>query len=413
MPAPAAGPPSPSRLAELVGDADAFPVLRRWDYFNHAGIAPLPRAVADAVRRYADVMADDAVLGDANLFPHALGANKLLADLIGADAAEVAVVKNTGEAVSTVAFGLDFSPGDVVVTADVEYPANLYPWMELERRQGIRLVRVPERDAGDGRRAVSEDEVIAAAADPRCRLVTLSHVQWASGQRMDVAKIGRFCRERGVLFHVDAIQSLGVTPVDVAAMSIDFLSSGGHKWLLGGPGAGVLYVRRALQDRTRPLSVGWASVVNPMDWGAIDYTLQDTARRYECGTPNVVGHLALRAAVELLTSAGIDGVAAHVRSLGDRLIAGATAKGYRLVTPDERAGSVCFTTGDRRPPDVAEALRTGHRTEVAAREGRLRVSPHFYNTHEQIDRLIGHLPVVRVVGQARRHEESIARVYTG
>ena len=177
-------------------------------------------------------------------------------------------------------------------------------------------------------------------------------------------------------------------------MRADYLSAGGHKWLLGGPGAGPLYVRRGVMERTRPLSVGWHSVVNPMEWGDIDYTLQDSAARYECGTPNVVGNLSLRAGVELLLSVGADAIAAHVRSLGDRLIAGATDKGYRLVTPDARAGAVCFATGSTPPDDVLNDLRRHHKTEVASREGRLRVSPHFYNTAEQIDRLVEHLPHV-------------------
>ena len=383
-----------ARLSELVGNDDAFPILKNWDYFNHAGIAPLPRMVADAVGHYAATMRDSAVVGGDPLIPRALGVRKPLADLIGAGEDEVAVVKNTGEAVSTVAFGLDWSPGDVVVTADVEYPANLYPWMEIARRHGVKLIQVPERDTPEGRRAVSEDEVIEAASDERCKLVTLSHVQWASGQLMDVNRIGRFCRERGILFHVDVIQSLGNTPVNAGEMYADYLSAGGHKWLLGGPGAGLLYVRRELIERTRPLSVGWHSVVNPMDWGEIDYTLQPTAARYECGTLNVVGNLALRAGVELLLSVGAGAIAAHVRSLNDRLIAGATDKGYDLVTPDARAGAVCFTTGSTPPDDVLKHLRETHKTEVASREGRLRVSPHFYNTPGQIDRLVEHLPRV-------------------
>ena len=377
-------------IDDLIGNADVFPILRHWDHFNHAGIGPFCRPVREAIEHVTDVMQTNSG-GIIDLFRQGLALRADAATLLNADADEVAFVKNTAEGLSIPAFGRDWAEGDVIVTAGVEYPANVYPWMELEARHGVRRVEVAEETTEDGRRAVPESKILEAAADPKCRMVALSHVQWASGQRMDLAKIGQFCRDRGILFCVDAIQSLGVVPVDVKAMNIDYLASGSHKWLMGGPGMGFFYCRRELLPETRPVLIGAGNVVNPMDWGDINYTLQETAAKFECGTPNLAGLHALRASVKLLLSAGLGAIHAQVSRLHERLIEGAAEKGYPCVTPEMRGGAVCFTTGGVKPEAVLEMLRE-HKIEVAAREGRLRVSPHFYNTLEQMDRLIEHLP---------------------
>ena len=377
-------------IQNLIGNADVFPILRSWDHFNHAGIAPFPTPVRRAVEHVVEVMQTDSA-GMIDLFKQGLTLRDDAAELMNADADEIAFVKNTAEGLSTAAFGRDWGEGDVIVTADVEYPANVYPWMELHDRHGVKLVSIPEETTADGLRAVSEDKILDAASDPKCKMVALSHVQWASGQRMDLAKIGAFCRGRGVIFCVDAIQSLGVAPVDVREMNIDYLAAGSHKWLMGGPGMGFFYCRKELLPETRPVLIGAGNVVNPMDWGEINYTLQDTAAKFECGSPNLVGLHALKASVGLLMSAGAGAIGAQVATLLDRLIEGAVGKGYMLVTPESRAGAACFATPGGKPEKVLEVLR-GRKIEVAAREGRLRVSPHFYNTVDQMDRLVEFLP---------------------
>jgi len=247
----------------------------------------------------------------------------------------------------------------------------------------------------DGGRAVPLDALLAAADHPRTRLLTLSHVEYASGQRHDLAAIGRFCRDRGILLCVDAIQSMGVLPIDVRAMNIDYLSADGHKWLLGPEGAGVFYCRRELLNHTRPLAIGWLNVINDQDYGNYDLTLKPDARRFECGTLNVPGLLAFKASLELLASIGVDAVAARLKLLTDRVIEGVRSKGYSIVSPREGgewSGIVSFVSPNHDHAAVYRALRTEHRTEIAVREKRLRISAHFYNTEEQIDRLIAHLP---------------------
>jgi selenocysteine lyase/cysteine desulfurase len=201
-------------IAQLVGNADAFPVLKRWQFFNHAGVCPLPAAAADALRRYA-LQAEEGAYLAGTWYQEAEGLRRVAADLLNADPAEVAFVKNTSEGLSIVANGIDWQFGDRVVTTNVEYPANVYPWMEQARSRGVKLVRVEEQTDENGRRAVPLDRILEEAAHPKTKIVALSHVEYASGQRHDLAKIGQFCRDHHKLFCVDAIQSVGVLPVDV------------------------------------------------------------------------------------------------------------------------------------------------------------------------------------------------------
>ena len=246
-----------------------------------------------------------------------------------------------------------------------------------------------------GARRVPLEEILDAIDHPRTRLVALSHVEFASGQRHDIAAIGRFCRERGKLFCVDAIQTLGILPVDVAAMNIDYLSADGHKWLLGPEGAGLFYCRRELLPHTRPLSIGWMNVIHATDYGNYDFTLRPDAAKFECGSWNVPGFLGLKAAVELLLDVGIEAISARIRKLTDRLVAGISGKGYTIISPrkeGEWSGIVSFVSPNGSQDLLVRTLRSEHHVEIVQREDRLRASPHFYNTEAQMDRLVELLP---------------------
>jgi selenocysteine lyase/cysteine desulfurase len=381
-------------LSDYIGNPEQFPVLNHWNFLNHAGVSPTPYVVAEAVRRTTDLCQRGAYL-DSDWFAQMDQVHHDVARLIHCDAEEVALVKNTSEAVSTVAMGLDWQAGDKVVTADVEYPANIYPWMEAARKHGIELVMVPEETDDAGRRQVRIEKILAALDQPRVRLLTLSHVEFASGQRHDLARLGKICRERGILFTVDGIQSLGALPVDVKAMNIDFLGACGHKWMCGPPGAGLFYIRRELQDRVRPVIIGANSVINDMDYGNYDFTFKPSARRYESGTPNLAGCFGFGAALQLLTSVGIDAIAGRLKMLGDRVIAGLELRGYQIVSPradNAWSGMVCFTSDKHPHETLVNKLRKEHRIEIALREKRLRCSPHFYNTESQIDQFLEAMP---------------------
>jgi cysteine desulfurase/selenocysteine lyase len=383
-----------SELMSIVGNPDAFPVLKHWDFFNHAGVSPIPKVSGDALRIWAGESEGGAYLGT-RWYADVERLRALAAGILHAHRDEIAFIKNTSEGISIVASGLDWQWGDRIVTTAVEYPANIYPWMEVVRSHGAKLILVEEETAADGTKQVPVEKILTEAADPRTRLVSLSHVEFASGQRHDIARIGAFCREHHKLFNVDAIQTVGVLPVDVKAMQIDFLSADGHKWMLGPEGAGIFYCRRELIERTRPLMIGWMNVVNPDEYGDYDYTLKPDAGRFECGSYNIAGLLALKASLELLHGVGIGKIADRVKSLGDRLIEKLKAKGYVVLSPrasEQWSGIVSFSSPTHDHANIVRDLRRNHKTEIALREGRLRASPHFYNTEEQIDRLVEHLP---------------------
>lgn len=381
-------------VSGITGNAEAFPILREMDFFNHAGVSPLPRVAADAIRKYAQ-QAETVAYVNTGWYRDIEKLRVLAASLIHAHRDEIAFVKNTSEGVATVANGIDWKVGDRIVTTGVEYPANVYPWMDIAARFGAELVMVPEEPSSDGRRQVPLEKIMEEVRHSRTRLVALSHVEFASGQRHDLATIGKYCRENGKLFAVDAIQSVGVLPVDVRGMNIDYLSADGHKWMLGPEGAGIFYCRRELLKQTRPLIVGWMNVINAEQYGDYDFTLKDDAGRFEAGSYNVPGLLALKASLELIASAGIEAIAAYMRDLTDRLIDGLERKGYEIVSPrgeGEWSGIVSFVSPRHDHQAIFRTLRNEHRTEIAVREGRLRVSAHSYNTEEQIERLVGRLP---------------------
>lgn len=379
-----------------LGNTDAFPILGEWDFFNHAGVGPLSRAAAEAMRRYCQ-QAESVAYLNTGWYRDVEQLRISAASLLNAHRDEVAFIKNTSEGLAIAASGLEWQWGDRIVTTAVEYPANIYPWMEVVRSRGCKLVMVEEETDANGARHVPIEKILEAASEPKTKVVTLSHVEFASGQRHDLARIGEFCRERGILFCVDAIQSLGVLPVDVQAMKIDLLSTDGHKWLLGPEGAGIFYCRRELLERVRPVLIGWMNVVEAQDYGNYNYTLRPDAGRFECGSYNIPGLLALKASLELLHGLGIGHVAQRVRELTDHVIAGLTSRGYQIASPRDKwqwSGIVSFVSPKL---DSAGHLRIFQRlrqqkTEIALREGRLRVSPHFYNTAEQLDRLVSRLP---------------------
>ncbi len=366
---------------------EQFPVARHWCFLNHAGVAPLSRPAAEAMRGYIERLCEHATVGS-DFYRHAEHVRRSAARLINATPEEVTFVKNTTEGIGWVANGLNWQTGDNVVTTAVEFPANMYPWMALQAR-GVRLKTVPEEQ---GR---IEAERIAAAIDAHTRVVTVSAVQYASGYRADLAALGAICKARGVLFCVDAIQALGVLPIDVRAMNIDFLSADGHKWLCGPEGCGIFYCSRSLIGHLRPVMAGWLGMVDALDFGNYRFEFRDDARKFDTGSYNLAGIYGLGASIDLLLEIGVERIAARVLSLTDRLVAGLQNKGYRVVSPrgeGEASGIVSFTSPVHDLRRIVQHLEAEHRVIIALREGRLRASPHVYNTPAEIDRLVELLP---------------------
>lgn len=359
-----------------------FPVTTRWAYFDHAAVAPLSERARRTLVEWAADMTESGVVHDSARVRRIEEVRRLAGRLLNADPLDLAFIKNTSEGIGIVAEGLPWRAGDNAVTAEEEYPANIYPWLNLAGR-GVELRRVPSR----GGRLLLDD--VRAALDARTRLVSLSYVEYASGFRNDLMAIGEMCRERGILFFVDAIQGLGVLPLDVRQTPIDFLAADGHKWLLGPEGAGLFWIRRELIEQLHPIGVGWNSVIDSRDFNRVEFRLKPHAGRWESGSLNVAGILALGASLELLLAAGIDAIAERVLHLTDYLCERAARAGLEVYSsrrPGEASGIVSLLV----PGDVGAVVRRCRDAGVVVnrRAGRLRVSPHAYNTSEELDRLI-------------------------
>ncbi len=358
------------------------PVTNRWAYFDHAAVAPLTERARRALIEYADELAGNGVVNDPERVRRIEAVRRQAALLLNADPVDIAFIKNTSEGIGIVAEGLRWRDGDNVVTAEDEYPANLYPWMNLSER-GVELRRVPSRDG----RIVVDD--LRSAIDGRTRLVSLSFVEYASGFRNNLFAVGQMCREKGVLFFVDAIQGLGILPIDVQQMPIDFLAADGHKWLLSCEGAGLYWIRRELVEQLHPVGIGWNSVIGSRNFNHLEFRLKPNAGRWESGSPNAAGILALGASLELLLAVGIAALGERVLYLTDYLCERCRQAGVRVYSsrlPGEASGIVSLVLdGDVRAM-VQRCREAG--IVVNQRAGRLRVSPHAYNTTEELDRLV-------------------------
>ena len=359
-----------------------FPVTRRWAFFDHAAVAPLSARAQAAFHEYAADLAENGDVNERRWLERIEQVRGFTAKLINADPLDIAFIKNTSEGIGIVAEGFPWQADDNVVIAEEEYPANVYPWMNLSSR-GVEVRRIPSR----GNRILIDD--IRNAFDARTRILSISSVEFSSGFRNDLDALGALCRERGVHFFVDAIQNLGVQPFDVQRTPIDFLAADGHKWLLGPEGAGILYIRRELVDKLHPVGVGWNSVVGARDFSRIDFRLKTHAGRWESGSLNVAGISAMGASMEMLLEIGVENVRRRVEELTDYLCAGAEKAGLAVFssrTGGDKSGIVSLIVRG----DVRDCVR--HCKEegivIKQRAGRLRVSPHCYNTQEEIDRLI-------------------------
>ncbi len=358
-------------------------ITKRWAFFDHAAVAPITARAQKTINEWAGDMADNGDVMEHRWVRRIEEVRGLAGRLLDADPLDIAFIKNTSEGIGIVAEGFPWKPGDNIVTAAEEYPANIYPWMNLAAR-GVEFRAVPSRD---GRIWIDD---IRSAIDSRTRLVSLSFVEFASGFRNDLDAVGSLCRERGIFFFVDAIQGLGVLPLSVRQTPVDFLAADGHKWLLGTEGAGILYVRRDLIDMLHPVGVGWNSVIGARNFGKIDFRLKPNAGRWESGSLNVGGIAALGASLELLLEIGIPAIQGRVIELTDYLCERAKTIGLEVYSsrrPEDKSAIVSLVCPQADPIQLVRRFKK-EGVVINQRAGRLRVSPHFYNTQTEIDRLI-------------------------
>lgn len=367
-----------------------FPVAVDKRFFAHAGVCPLPARVAEAIRQYTA----SCTLGDQETLVPAFRikeTRQLAARLIGADISEIAFVGPTSLALSYIASGVQFKAGDNLIAYFDDYPSNVYPWMALaEKGVEVRFLKTPEFGK------ITIDDV-RAAVDSRTRLVALASNHYIAGWRIDLDAIGSFLRERGILFSVDAIQTVGAFPT--STKYIDFLAADAHKWLLGPCAAGILFVRKEIQEQFRPPIYGWHNVIAP------GFVAQDTlkfwpdSRRYEAGSDNLLGLVGLHTSMEMLLEVGIESISRELLRKRAFLVEGLRSRGYTVLcadAPPEHASSITsfYKDGVDLPALHKNLEQRGIVTSLRGnRHGQnfLRISPHLYNTDTELSELMAAL----------------------
>ncbi len=358
---------------------DQFPVREHLIYVNHAAVTPLCRRSAEAMQHFAEDARDFGSLHYDQWLAVYSGLRKAAAKLVGGEAPDIALMKNTSEGIATVAMGFDWRAGDKVVAFEEEFPANYYPWKRVEAK-GVLVEWLSIFDPLE-----KIDEACAGA-----RMLAVSFVQYLSGYRADLQALGEICRRRGCFFFVDAIQGLGAFPVDVKRCGIHALAADGHKWLLGPEGCAILYINAEMRERVAPVEFGYTNVARFADYATRDMTLRPDAGRYECGTMNTIGCYGLKAAIEFVLEVGVERIAPAVEALGDRIAERVAAKGYEVLgrrTAQTGAGIVSFRKPGVESGAIVHQLKQ-KRIVAANRSGWVRTSPHFYVSPEEIEEVI-------------------------
>ncbi|UCG80902.1 MAG: aminotransferase class V-fold PLP-dependent enzyme [Desulfobacterales bacterium] len=365
-----------------------FPIREKMVYLNNASIGPLSTRVIAAVNEFMIDVRDNGRTNYPNWCTIADNTIKdNIAKLIGADKTEIAFVKNTTEGILLVANGIEWQVGDNVIIADIEYPSNVYCWMNLARR-GVNIKWL-ETKCG---RIVIDD--VTNLIDSRTRLVSFSAVQFSNGFRLDIEQLSELCQKKGILLNLDGIQYLGALDIDVSIYPIDFLSAGGHKFLLGPIGTGVFYCRKESMQYLHPHNVGYHSVDKPEDHLDYDLTFRPTAARFEEALVNFPGIWGLGAAVSIFLDLGMKNVEKHLLRLTSLAIEGLESKGYEIISSkkeNERSALVSFSHCRFSVEKITDRLQKAN-INVAIRGKGIRVSPSIYNDDDDIEALLQALP---------------------
>lgn len=365
-----------------------FDVTDRYTYLNHCSIGPLPKSTKRAVIEHIEEHAAMGGLADNKIEKIKEDARNRFAKLINSTPQEIAFLKNTPEGISTVASGLNWKPGETVITTGLEFPANIYPWLNLKSLG----VNVEILEPINGRLPA---DYIISHIDDSTRAVAISYVQFSNGFRVNLKEIGKYCREREIYLVVDAIQGVGVLPFDVKNYFVDFMACSSHKWLLSPRGVGIFYCRRELIDKLRLTDLGQNSVYkDPARFLDYKFELKDTAERFEGGMLGYPAIIGMRESLRLLDEIGIEIISSTVRELTDILVKGLLKKGYRCLSSrreTEWSGIVSFISDKYSSDELFEKIMKEN-IIISLREGALRVSPDFYNTREEIHHLLEVLP---------------------
>lgn len=372
---------------DVEGIRSEFPITTKYAYFDHAATGPLPIRVAEATKRVVEEKCEGDLCWE-SWEETAEETRKSIAALIGASVEEIALVHSTSEGIAIVANGLSYEKGSNIVTCDMEFPSNLFPWQALAKRQGLEL-RVVRNHDGELRM-----EDFSDAIDAKTKVVAISYVQYSNGFRIDLQELSKIAHENNAYIVTDAVQAVGQMPVDVRRLGVDFLATSGYKWLLSPISTGFLYVRRDLFEELWPTIVGYRSDEEPMEFGFREFRPAGTARRYEDGQLNFPGFAGMNEAIDLLQSVGLDNVWHRILSLVDRLAEGlkrnTSVQLRSSLNQASRSGIVNLACLD--PDSVARRLLE-RGVVLSVRAAGLRVSPHFYNTDNEIDKLLSEISV--------------------
>ncbi len=363
-----------------------FPVTQTHVYLNHAATAPVSKLVMENVTQF---MADSIIgnQGERRWIEYTERVRKLAADLFSVSADEIALVNNVSTGAMLVANGLSLQRGDEVLAPENQFPANVYPWLNL-RHKGVRVNSDPLPHSRDAIAALEQ------RLTPKTRLLCLSFVEYDDGYRHAIEEIGELCRQRDVLFFVDAVQGAGALPLDARKAKIDFVATSGHKWLLGPSGQGFLYIRKERLEDLYVLSNSWLSYNAPFEFQNFDQPLKNNASRFEGGTWNFLGIAGLGAALELLLSVGIEPIQTQIFRLSDYLRRFLLEKGYVISgspEPAQRSGITAFKH-HKLPSDRIFTALQQQKIIVSERNGFIRVAPHFYNNRDDIEKFLAVLP---------------------
>ena len=370
-----------------------FPWTGATTYLNNASIGPIPERTRLALDSFNAKRTAPYLLPDREMQQALADARAAAARLIGAGADEIALMPNTSTGINVAARALPLAPGEIVLLSDREFPANVYPWKNLKDR-GVTAEIAPVTAEG----FPDESFLLERLRDPRVRVLAVSFVQFSNGYKADLATLSEACRANGTYFVVDAIQGLGNSPLDVRETPIDILATGGQKWLLAPWGTGFLYVRRELIPQLGPSAVGWMAYDGTDDFtNLVKYSdaLRSDARRFEVGTVGFQDMMGLTTSLSLLETLTVDAVSAYTKALAEPLLAWAREHDVRIVSPTDevhRSAIVCLA-----PEPAAESFRRLKNAGVvcAFREGAIRLSPHAYNTNEEIQKVVDVLDEAR------------------
>ena len=364
---------------------EAFPILARGHYVNHAAISPWPKVTSEAVQAFAK---ENSETGPQH-YRRWLRREKLLRDSLAMmikapSGKDIALMKNTTDCICTVANGVRWQNGDNVVIPAGEFPSNRLPWLAL-RDQGVEVREV------DIHNTDAPEDALLAQMDKNTRLLSVSAVQWADGLRLDLKKLGSACQGTEILFFVDAIQLLGALDINVQACHIDFLAADGHKWLLAPEGIAVFYSNLQARNQLRLVQHGWHMTDNPYQFNRHDWSASESASRFEAGTPNMLGQVGFNASVQLLLEYGMAQIDAAVSANSAQISAAIeNIAGANLIMPydpQRSSGIVCFDVPGTPLPDLLAALAEQQVT-CTIRGGGIRLSPHFYQAGKPIAELL-------------------------